>query len=412
MPSNGLQDATGAPCPPARRGQLVGALALACGAILAGSALAADTEPEEGLILDLRQSFVWDDNVFHLPENRAPEPGRSRDDRISRTSAGLRFEHTYSLQRIAAALNVSERRFAENKRLNSTATSGSLRWDWAIGSQWTGMAVLLQREAPRSFSDVDRRVRSVNTLRRASFDADYWWHPDWSAVMGAEHTRSRYSDRESAGAEYDETAVEGGLGYRPSSGNRLSLVLREARGDYPNRGFSTTVDSGYKQHDVRLRGTWTPTGHSRFSGYVGYTWRRYRNLSQLDYDGPTARLVYDWTPTGKLSLTTVVRSELGSEVEVVDNYVLSRGFTISPKWTVTDKVAVHGLVDWVWRDFGSTRLSSVDEDQRKTVGLRVVYEPTRTISIGLSGQRTWRLAPGTAFDYTANVYGVEIGLEL
>jgi len=404
----------GSPSARLRAGRRIGCvLALAWAANgLPAVAATPDELPEEGLTLQLGQSLRWDDNVFRLPGHVAPGPGESRSDRISRTTVGLRFDRTYSLQRIVAAAQLVQRNYAENSRLDSTTKSGSVRWDWATGKRWSGTAALLQREAPRNFEDVDRRVRSVNTLRRASFDANYWWHPDWSVLAGVEGTESRFSDRQSAASEYDETAIEAGLGFRPISGNKLALVVRHADGDYPNRTPSATVDSGYEQRDLRLRGEWTITGHSRLSGYAGYTRRTYPNVSRLDFEGPTGRLVYDWTPTGKLALRVTARREIGSEYEVIDNFVVTRGIVLEPQWMVSEKVTVRGYAAWLRRDFGGSQLSSIGEDRTRAYGLSLIWEPLRNLSITLSAQRARRSADGPDSDYRTKVYGLDLAFAL
>ena len=369
------------------------------------------SEREEGFGVRLSQSVRWEDNVFRLADGEQPREGESKSDRVSRTAAGLSFDHMYSLQRVMAAFDVVRRSYAEHDELDSTTRSGLLRWDWATGKQWTGTAQLLQREAPRSFDDVDRRIRSINTLQRAGLSADYWLHPDWSILAGAEQTRSRYSDSRSSASEYDETAVEAGVGYQPKSGNRLSLVLRHADGEYPNRTVTTTRDPEYTQRDVRLRGDWVLTGISKLSGYLGYTDREYSTVSNLDFSGPTGRIAFDWSPTGKLSFQVVARREIGSEYEVLDNYVLTRGVGLEATWTATDKLALIARGERLRRDHGDTSLSSLGKDRRRTYGLRLDYEALRTVTLSASATRVERYSADSAFDYDANIFGVDLKLE-
>jgi len=385
-------------------------VACALGSLPAGAA-ELQSEREEGFGVRLSQSVRWEDNVFRLPDGERPVDGGSKSDRTSRSSVGVTFDHMYGLQRLVAALDVVRRSYAEHDELDSTTKSGVLRWDWATGKQWTGTAQLLRREAPRSFDDIDRRVRSINTLQRAGVSADYWLHPDWSILAGAERTRSRYSDERSAASEYDETAVEAGAGFRPKSGNRLSLVLRSADGEYPNRTATATRDREYTQRDVRLRGDWTLSGISKLSGYAGYTDREHPTVSSLDFSGPTGRLAFDWRPTGKLSFQVVARREIGSEHEVVDNFVLTRGLGLEAAWATSDKVTLIARAERVKRDHGDRSLSSLDEDRRRTYGLSVDYQPLRTVTLGASALRVERSAEGSAFDYTANIYGVDLKLE-
>jgi len=371
----------------------------------------ADEVPEEGFVVNLGQSVRWEDNLFRLPDGESPPDGGSRSDRVSRSSAGLGFRHTYGLQRIAAGVEVAHRSYAEHDELDATTRSASGRWDWAAGKQWTGTATLLQRQAPRSFDDTDQRIRSINTLRRGGVDANYWWHPDWSLLAGAERTRSRFSDDRSAASEYDETAFEAGVGFRPKSGNRLSLVARRAHGDYPNRTPSATIDSGYEQRDLRLRGEWALTGISKLSGYLGYTSREYEHVNSLDFDGPTGRVAFDWVPTGKLSFQFVARREIGSEYEVIDNYVVTRGLGVEGRWAATDKIGVRARAEQLWRDRGNVGVTALDDDRTRLYGLSVDYAPLRTLTISASAQRAQRSAAGRASDYSADLYGLDARLE-
>lgn len=380
-------------------------------AIAAPAAAAeADQEREEGFGVRVGQSFHWEDNVFRLPDGERPGGGGSRSDRISRSSVGLTFDHTYSLQRFVAAFDVVRRTYDEYDQLDTTTQSGALRWDWATGKQWSGTASVLQREAPRSFDDTDQRVRDINTLQRARFDADYWIHPDWSLVAGVEHTRSRYSERRSEASEYDETGVEAGVGYKPKSGNSLALVLRRADGEYPNRTLSATRDPEYEQRDLRLRGVWTLSGISRLSGYIGYTDREYSTVRSLDFSGPTGRLVFDWTPTGKLSFRVLARREIGSEYEVIDNYVMTRGFGVEAGWEATGKITVLARGERLRRDNRDTPFATLRDDRRRSYGIGVEYQALRTLTITASAQRTKRLADDSAFDYDADMYALDVRL--
>lgn len=366
---------------------------------------------EEGFSIGLGQSLVWEDNVFRLPEGSRPVDGSSRSDRISRTTLGLGFDHTYGRQHVNADFGLTQRRYDEHSGLDSTTRSGSLRWDWAAGKRWSGTAQVLQREAPRSFDDIDQRVLSINTLRRVSFDARFWLHPDWSLVAGTERTLSRYSDTQSTPSEYDENEIEAGIGFHPRSGNRLTLVARFADGKYPHRSPSAFVDSGYQQRDLRLRGNWAFTGQSRVSGYLGVTQRTYDNVSSLDFGGVTGRLVYDWFPTAKLALRAVARREIGSEYEVIDNYVVTRGVDLAATWSASAKVALRAYGSWLQRNFGNQRPSFNDNDRWRVYGVALIYEPLRVLSLSVSYQRTKRLAEDERFGYRADTVGVDARLD-
>lgn len=393
-----------------------GSVAVAA-AVLLGSAQAAPGDPggsavaEEGLKFRLGQSLTWDDNLFRLPDGQEPADGGPRGTRMSQTRLGLSFDHRYSLQRVAAALTVVDRSYSDHSDLNATTTDGALIWKWASGHQWSGRLGLTQTEAPRSFADtLLRRDRSINTLRQADAEADYLWHPSWSTVAGASQTWSRYSDRQSAASEYDETAVQAGVGFRPASGNRLDLVARYADGDYTDR-HSSALATGYAQRDLRLQGDWQFTGHSRFSGYVATTRRTYSGKDRLNFTGPTGRLVYDWEPTGKLALRTTVRRELGSQDEAIDNFVISRTVTVEPRWMLTSKVMAWGIAEWLKRDLGQDPQTVDDDAHSWRYGLGVTYHPQPSAALTAAYQHAWRTASQPQLEYTDDTVRLDLRLE-
>lgn len=313
---------------------------------------------------------------------------------------------------MAAALSVVDRSYSDHSDQNATTVDGALRWGWAVGSLWSGKLNLTQREAPRSFADtLLRRERSINTLRQAEAEAEYRWHPSWITLAGVTQTASRYSDSQSSASEYDETAVEAGVGYRPATGNQLDLRARFADGDYINRD-APGLASGYTQRDLRLAGDWQVTGLSRFSGYVGYTNRSYSGDDRLNFSGATGRLVYDWTPTGKLALRTTVRRELGADIdEVIDNFVITRALSLEPRWFMTEKVTLWGHAEWLKRDLNQDARSVRDEPRTRIYGLGLTWQPRPHIELGTAYHHSRRSASEAELEYTDDVVRLDLRLQ-
>lgn len=363
--------------------------------------------PTEGLRVNFAESARWEDNLFRLPDDESPPDGSSRGDRWSQASLGVAFDHAYSLQHISAGLGVTDRRHARHADLDSTTTQGHLRWDWALGSDWSGRLGILQREAPRNFADTSRRILSLNTLREANAEAAYRWHPAWRTRLGLTTRSSRYSDRQSRASEYDEAAVEAGIDFLPRSGNRIGFGLRQAEGRYLAGPAAT--DRDYQHSDARLTGEWALTGKTVASGALGFT--RRQGGGRPDFSGPAGRIVVDWQPTGKMGLRTTLRRELGSEDEVLDNDVVSRALTFEPRWSVTAKLTLQGMAEWLQRNSDSATDAGSGTQRTRSLGLGLIYQPRPTVSLAATYQHAARSAADNHLDYTAQTVGLDLKIQ-
>jgi hypothetical protein len=261
-----------------------------------------------------------------------------------------------------------------------------------------------QDERLRSFADRGNTDRSVNTYRRYAFDANYLVHPQWSGGLGAAKVTSRYDDTLSASSEFVEDAVEATVSFHPNSGNRISLAARAADGRYPNRVAGATTVTGYDQRDMQLRGFWQPSGQSRISGYVGYTWREYPRLSEKNFSGFTGRVSYAWAPTGKLNIGVTARRELGAQEDVVENFVVTRAFAVEPMWNLSSKVAIRGRYEWQGRDFGGDPFAAtaLDREDKIRVGsVDAVWRPLRSLEFSVGARRETRSSSDAARGYSS-----------
>ena len=79
-----------------------------------------------------------------------------------------------------------------------------------------------------------------------------------------------------------------------------------------------------------------------------------------DFRGPTARLVYDWTPTGKTTVSLVLRRDIGPEPQ--DNlnasFVATSAASIAAVSAVSPKISVRGFAEWRKRELGGDAIVS------------------------------------------------------
>ena len=375
---------------------VLGALCLPAGAMAA----------DDTFNLTVGQVFQFDDNVYRVAPGRRPF-GQSPSDRISITSLRADFDRQYSLQRVRASADFARIGFERFDTLNYDTQGGELRWDWALGRRLTGRLSFDQSQSARDLADVGGSRSSIGTSRSLQFSGDYWWHPDWSIGAGVERFSSTYSDVASQTSDYEALRPELRLTYRPRSGNQIALVGRFTDGTYPNRQAGVLSDDGFKQTDLQLSGRWQLTGHSRLNGYAGVTRRQHPNLTYRDYTGPTGRLTYDWTPTGKLAVSATMRREIGARDDLFDNFVVTRAASITPSWAVSGRVLMQGTVEWRERDFrGDPGLLSGGQsrdDITRSYSLSLNYTPIDPLRLAVSVGRYRRLSDDPNANYTANV---------
>lgn len=364
----------------------------------------------DSLTLKLSHSLQYDDNIYRLSDGVQPFGDGPRGDRIGLTGLRATFDRRYSLQEVHASADLTHVRFDNWNQLDYETKGARAQWDWAVGKRWSGRLRVGQDETARDFADRfdSSRQTSIARQRTLAVDGNYWWHPDWSAGAGVERFSTRYSDDASARSEYDADIVESRLIYRPRSGNQIALVGRFTDGDYPNRQAGLVADDGYRQTDWRLRGKWQVTGHSLLSGYLGMTRRRHPNLTERDFTGPTARLEYTMAVSQKLSVTAVARREIGARDDLVDNFVVTRAFSLAPAWQPSYRIGIQGRLEWRKRDFrGDPGLfvgSFPDRgDTSRHADVSLVYAPIDPLRLSISYAYQQRDSDFAPDEYTARV---------
>ena len=231
-------------------------------------------------------------------------------------------------------------------------------WDWAIGDRWNGMVSYDQTQTPSNYATQTGFRTAYQLYQRGAADANYWWHPDWSAGAGLAKVKSNYNNSVSPFSDYDADVADARITYRPSSGNQVRLLVRRTDGNYPNRIPSPTgfLAQSYTQDDYEADAKWVLDGQSRVSGRVGYSSIRYAAsaLGLRNFDGPTGRLVYDWTPTGKTTVSLVLRRDIGPEPQ--DNlnasFVATSAASIAASSALSSKISVRGFAEWRKRELG------------------------------------------------------------
>ncbi len=388
-------------------------LAMGVGAFEAVPAVAGSDEI--GLELDAAQQIVRESNLYRLAEGVDPQRGE-RGDWVSTTRLGARFRQDAGRQNFLLAAGVTAVRYRDSSHLDHEGVDADARWNWRLGRALDGHLSFRQAQTLSSFDQFAAESRSVNTFRRLEFVGDQALTSRWFWGVGASYTTSDYSGNTRPTAEYRARGLSLRGGYSGRAGERLVLSVGRSRGEYPGRVATRFADQAYSQNDYRLSGEWALTGVTRFHGYLGYLTRQYEFADNRDYGGAVGRVEMAWQPTGKLTLSSHVRREIGAQEDLVDNYVVTDALMLRPVWTVTDKVDVAGELEFLRRDYGGDPgfleggLPADRSERLRRVGMSASYRYSRAIGFGAALRWETRSADVGTREYDAGIASVSASM--
>lgn len=365
------------------------------------SAVAAE---EDALRFSVSQRFERDSNLFRWAHGE-------KSDWISTTRGSLNFDKEYSRQGLHANLSVSRQLYQDNTRYNNTSPNVGLRWDWRVGGHWSGVLGYSYGESFTGFADYRGTERVIRRIARANVGADYWFHPDWALGASFSSVHNNYRDGLLPHDKYKANEENLNLTYRPSTGNRIVLSLRNEDGQYPNQLKESQLLPGqeslreWNQRDVRLSGSWQLTGASLVSGYVGYAQRKYDLASNRDFRGMMGSVALHWVPSSKVFVDLSWRREIGADIDSVANYAVTHSWFLQPTWVMTDKVHLSAHYRYMTRDYGGDPgdygAGVKRDDRNQSYGLTLRYLPTSyaDLELGVNRYRNKSLENREDLDY-------------
>lgn len=356
-------------------------------------------------------------NVFALPDGVSPSAvyGKTkRGDTVLRALAGVTFDRQVSLQRFRIDAAVMPVKMLEYSRFDHVGYSAGGHWDWAIGRPYFGTLGVRLTRAATPFGNYYLNRENIERRAKVYGSAGMRLTPDLAVFVGADTETLDNSYSGVQAADYRFFSTEAGLRFSRADARSVDLVWRHTNGDYPNRQVFDTfgnllpgaIDNEFKQDAILARLQVRPSDDSTIGGQVGYTKRRFENLSQRDFGGPTAGLNIEWRPTGLLTMRAELIRDLQSEELLTASYVDQTTLRLRPSYRLTGKIVLNGVVSLMRASYegdptagaGSTR-----KDDIREVGVGLGYEYSRTIRVNLDARRITRSSNVASVEYDDNV---------
>lgn len=122
--------------------------------------------------------------------------------------------------------------------------------------------------------------------------------------LGADYRQVSYSKAPSL--DYKQPRATASASYRLSSATSLGAGVSVARPEYAD-------DSG-KRTDVFLQGTWIASALSDVQGRIAQTKFTREVRAQNNYKGLSGSLTWNWRPTGKIAMATILARDTGQDI--------------------------------------------------------------------------------------------------
>jgi exopolysaccharide biosynthesis operon protein EpsL len=394
--------------------------ALAC----AVGASPAHSQNEDVLVFSASQTLTHESNLLRLPEWIPPEAVTngaisSRSDTISTTTAGVTFDRLFSLQRIKADAAVNRSRYSNYKSLDYTGYDVGASWDWAYGRQWYGVASFRANRSLASFDDIRSGARNILDQETVRFQGGYRFTPSWSVVAALDSFKRENSAQEYQGLDSQVSGIEAGARWTPLSGADWQFLWRRSDGEHPNRQvrdalgnlLPVTIDNAYTEDRVFTRLGIEPSDKTRFQGDIGYTRRRFENLSQRDFGGLTFALGYTWRGTDLMSVSAYARRDLGGTDELTSSYVETRVMGVQSALQLTGRTTVtaaaeHRRLDYTGDPGFVLFPFDTRQDSQRSLSAALSYEVSRKIFVTAQVRWERRNSNFDAFNFRGRTVGV------
>lgn len=349
-------------------------------------------------------SVTYDSNLFRLP-GLLFDP---QSETISTAYAKLLIDKPYGQQRFVVDVTGTVYRYDRFSQLDFTGLDYRAAWLWHVTPRVSGTLSADRVEVPVSFEDSRSFRRNVRISERRAFTLDGWVTGGWHLLLGVRQSDQTSEQLLQPESDFREYTGELGVKYAARSGSSISLTGRSTDGNYINRVFNvvTLDDTGFRQYDTELTGSWILGEKSDLFGRLTYLDRRHDHFAQRDFSGTAGEVRYAWKPTSKLSLNLSARREIVPWQDLLSNYRVNNVLSFAPTWRATAKTTVQMRLARTYSNFPSSPFLAAVPERNDTTSLALVgvdWSPLRNVSVNASLQRQIRSSSDPFVEYDATI---------
>lgn len=397
---------------------------LLLGTSLAAACWPARAQPGGPLRLRAESAISYESNVLRLADDISAASaagllrGRGKGAFVTSLGAGARADISLSRQRFRADVSATRNQYLDFDELDYTGYAARGAWDWRVGNDWHGeLSAGTRQERRASSSAVGALVPRLLQLHDALVDARYALTPRWELQASANVLEVDNREPAFRTEDFEQRAVSLGALYRTPRRNGVGARLRYESGEWPGRPPASVALFGndYTQYTVSALVDWRVTARSRIHGDAGYTSRQRGAAVSRDFDGPTGRLTYEHTLTGRIALRGTLYETRGAADNVTATYVKVTGLHLAATYRASAKISLEATAGVHELDYlGDSLVPGLEQrrDEITTLGLASTYRATRTLTFSAGTQYDQRSSNAPLGDYHIYTVFLRAGIEI
>jgi Putative beta-barrel porin 2 len=369
------------------------------------------------LDLSVGDSFNYDSNVFRLPANESlfglPGIGNnpSRDDYFNTATAGLSAEYLVGQrQSFDFDLGASDNRYFHNTDLNNVSSSDKIAWNWGFGSALSGQVGADYLRQLAGF--VNTQLYSRDILQREEYFASSRLQvgPRWTVFGGILGSKYNLSNQQEVFNNSTAKAVDLGFDFLTNAENLVGFDYRYTDSRSPNAAELNGIifDPDYREDRARLLVKYAITDKTTIDASAGYQRRQYPSTAIGSFSGEIWRATLLWQPTAKTQLFASTWQNLAADFTAQTDYFRSRGLTVSPIWTASEKIVLSANLSYEHQDYlgsnppGNTLVevqTAARRDNINSQGATLTYTPIGPLKFTFTVSHERRETNDTIFGY-------------
>jgi hypothetical protein len=291
-------------------------------------------------------TYSYDDNIYRLAPSvtnlqslAGIGPHAARQDHINTVTLAGDGAWNFGRQTFVADLRADDNRYNANSNLNNVSTNDKLIWNWNIGSVLSGQVGATYSNGLISFVNSPNYSRNLYAVTNYYGAGRYQIGPHWAIFGGVLQSGTTLSAPALRANDLHTKSVAFGSEFATSENDNLGAEYRYTDARYP---LGTALNNDYRENTGRFVVRHAFSEKTKIDANFGFLKRSYASATIASFSGDVWRLGVRWKPTEKMQFEVDGWRNLQAYVTAQSDYFVSRGESISLRWSVTEKIVVSG----------------------------------------------------------------------
>lgn len=347
----------------------------------------------------------YDSNVFRIADHADTQQqlgSDHRNDYVWQPKVSGHFDTDISRQNFFVDGSLFSRSYQKHSNLNYIGSDNLVGWNWAIGSDWSGVIKYGVVRDLSSFEDIATAQRDMRTANNVSGELIYKLTSHWQFLAdGAlDHENHSVSNE----LDLKNTSIGGGIQYLTDKGS--AIVFRHDHSDinYEHDYFIWRADTrGYQQNADQIIVTWPVTNKLKTTVNVGNV-RWHYDTDNSNHSSSFGGISSNWNVTEKTMLSVAYNRQLSVPSQSLDTS-MSNAYSMTASWLASTKLQFDASHKLTKQDYTGTNSRT---DDTKIYRLSCSWMPLLNWKTAAYWQTQTRDSELQSYRYSADTIGLSL----